>query len=116
MNELISGLYEAVQSGHWFAVVGLAATLLTTLLKRATPSIVARLPGSNRWIPIIIAFALSVGVAASESGGELGRFFALAAVGGLEAGITAIGLYHTVQPRKQRDSGGDGNPPGPVSA
>lgn len=121
MNEIITGLYEAVQAGHWFAVVGLAATLLTTLIKRFTPTIAAKLPGSNRWIPIALSFIMTIGVAASEAAGDWGRFAAIVAVGGLEAAITAIGLYHAVQPRKPKDEApatprNTGTPPGPLVA
>jgi len=104
-TSILTSLYEAAQAGHWFVVVGLAATLLTSALKRWTPAIVERFPGSNRWIPIVIAFALSVGVAASESNGDWYRFGALAAVGGLEAAIAAIGIYHVAAPRKGGGSG-----------
>lgn len=100
MNEIISGLYEAVQAGHWFAVVGLAASLLTKLITKYRPMIAARLPGSNRWIPIALSFIMTAGVAASEAGGSWSRFATMLLVGGLEAGIAALGMYHAVQPRK----------------
>lgn len=113
MNEIISGLYEAAQAGHWFAVVGLAATLLTTLIKRFAAPLAEWLPGSNRWIPVVLSFGGTVIVASGEAGGDWKRFAAIVAVGGLEAAITAIGLYHAVQPRKPKGDSGDDAPPTP---
>ena len=104
---IVSGLIEALQAGHWFVVIALATTLLVQLTKLRTDLFDKLQPKHRRWVPIVLAFIASVGVAATNADGDWKRFGWLAVVGGLESGVLAIGMYHAVKPKKPPAGGPD---------
>lgn len=86
-------LADAIHSGAWYPILGVAITIVVTLFKRFQPLVFAMLPTRWQWAPAALLASLGAFAVSYEQGDG----WLVAVIGAVTAALTAIGAHHTAK-------------------